>query len=84
MLIRAPFVDWILDGLKVWEMRSRRTTMTRRISRSARSILAVSAVIGIAAISSHQLRLKNVRRSKYSAGVSTCAISRSSGTCGTS
>lgn len=31
LLIRAPFVDWILDGLKVWEMRTKRTTRRGRI-----------------------------------------------------
>lgn len=31
LLIRAPFVDWILDGLKTWEMRTKRTTRRGRI-----------------------------------------------------
>lgn len=31
LLIRTPFVDWILDGLKVWEMRTKRTTRRGRI-----------------------------------------------------
>lgn len=31
LLIRAPFVDWILDGLKAWEMRTKRTTRRGRI-----------------------------------------------------
>lgn len=31
LLIRAPFIDWILDGLKVWEMRTKRTERRGRI-----------------------------------------------------
>ena len=31
LLVRAPFVDWILDGLKVWEMRTKRITRRGRI-----------------------------------------------------
>jgi ASCH domain len=31
LLIRAPYVEWILDGIKTWEMRSRRTARRGRI-----------------------------------------------------
>ena len=31
LLIRTPFVDWILDGQKTWEIRSRRTARRGRI-----------------------------------------------------
>lgn len=27
IIIRAPFVDWILDGKKTWELRSRRASV---------------------------------------------------------
>jgi hypothetical protein len=26
LLVRAPYIDWILDGSKVWEIRGSRTT----------------------------------------------------------
>jgi hypothetical protein len=31
LLIRAPYIDWILDGSKVWEIRGSRTTKLERI-----------------------------------------------------
>src|SRR5687768_7447366 len=31
LLIRAPYIEWILDGLKIWEMRSKRTARRGRI-----------------------------------------------------
>jgi len=31
VLIRAPFVDWILEGKKTWEIRSRATHIRGRI-----------------------------------------------------
>lgn len=31
LLVRAPYVEWILDGLKIWEMRSKRTARRGRI-----------------------------------------------------
>jgi hypothetical protein len=31
LLIRAPYIDWIMDGSKVWEIRGSRTTKLQRI-----------------------------------------------------
>jgi hypothetical protein len=33
--IRTPFVDWILDGHKTWEIRSRSTNIRGRIGQFA-------------------------------------------------
>jgi len=31
LLVRAPYVDWIVDGLKTWEIRTKRTQRRGRI-----------------------------------------------------
>lgn len=32
LLVRTPYVDWIVDGLKTWEIRSKRTLKRGRIA----------------------------------------------------
>ena len=32
LLIRSPFIDWILSGSKTWEIRGSRTTKQGRIA----------------------------------------------------
>jgi ASCH domain len=47
LLIRAPFIDWILDGLKIWEIRTKRTTRRGRIGliRSASGLVVGEATL---------------------------------------
>ena len=45
LLVRTPYVDWILDGQKIWEIRSKRTTRRGRIGliRSASGLVVGEA-----------------------------------------
>jgi ASCH domain len=62
LLIRAPYVDWILDGLKVWEMRTKRTARRGRIGliRSASGLVVGEAnLVAVEGPLTHRELLRN-------------------------
>lgn len=65
LLIRAPFVDWILDGLKVWEMRTKRTTRRGRVGliRSKSGLVVGEAnVVDVVGPLTHRQLIQNVEK----------------------
>jgi len=65
LLIRAPYVDWILDGLKVWEMRSKRTARRGRIGliRSTSGLVVGEAnLVAVEGPLTHRELLRNAEK----------------------
>jgi hypothetical protein len=62
--IKAPFVDWILEGKKTWEIRSRSTNIRGRIglikSRSG-TVVGSCEVVGVVGPLTTALARKNAR-----------------------
>lgn len=67
LLIRAPYVDWILDGLKVWEMRSKRTARRGRIGliRSTSGLVVGEAnLVAVEGPLTHRELLRNAEKNE--------------------